>query len=239
MNQQSKITMPTFFLSAPAPCPYLANKQERKLFSVLSGAGADAIHNSLTHSGFRRSQNIVYRPACEACKACQSVRIVARDYQQTKSDKRIINRNADVVATHHAPQATDEQFTLLSRYLNSRHAQGSMTTMTRKDYTAMVQDSDVDTYLIEYRREGKLVACLLGDRMYDGFSLVYSFYTPDAPQDSLGNYMILEHIKRATQAQLPYLYLGYLVENCQKMAYKKRFQPLQSLTQEGWLDYET
>tara|TARA_B110000971_G_C19940706_1_gene468586 strand:+ start:412 stop:1143 length:732 start_codon:yes stop_codon:yes gene_type:complete len=236
MKQSSNL--PSFFITEPAPCPYLDGLLERKLFTHLAGDAADEINNNLTHAGFRRSQSIAYRPACDGCSACRSVRVKADSFHPSKSFRRIRNRNADLIATETAPDATREQYDLLRRYLESRHADGGMSDMTPMDYMAMVEETCVKTQVVEYRdAQGALIACLLRDTMNDGLSLIYSFFDPQVDRPSLGSFIILNQIATARARGLPYVYLGYLIENCSKMSYKKRFSPLQALGSAGWQDY--
>jgi arginyl-tRNA--protein-N-Asp/Glu arginylyltransferase len=190
--------------------------------------------------GFRRSQNIAYRPACEACDACVSARIPVADYAFSRSEERTLERSADLSRDLVEAEATQEQFALLRRYLDARHAGGGMADMTWLDYVAMVEDTAARTHLIEYRRPatdngpGDLIACILVDVLSDGLSLVYSFFDPIEKKRSLGSFMILDHVRQARAAGLPYVYLGYWVQGSGKMDYKARFDPLEVLRFGGW-----
>ncbi len=220
------------------PCPYIEGMMERKLFTHIAGERAEEINNSLTHAGFRRSQTIAYRPACDKCSACRSVRVAVNDFVPSRNMRKILNRNAAVTSAVLPPSASREQYDLLRRYLDTRHEDGGMSEMTVLDYMSMVEETSLKTNLIEYRdAEDKLVACLLVDEMRDGLSLVYSFFDPDMPMRSLGSYIILDQIARAKKIGLPHIYLGYLIEDCGKMSYKKRFKPLEILDEGGWQPY--
>ena len=229
-----------FFLTAPQPCPYLPDRVERKVFAHLPLSDGAAVNDSLTEIGFRRSQNIAYRPACETCEACVSARIPAADYVYSRTEKRTIERNSDLVRHLVEAEATSEQFDLLRAYLGSRHPDGGMADMGWSDYAAMVEDTAVRTHLIEYRERttdggpGRLVACILVDLLNDGLSLVYSFYDPSQTRRSLGAFMILDHIEQARSLGAPYVYLGYWVAGSPKMAYKARYTPLEILKAGGW-----
>ena len=229
-----------FFLTAPSPCPYLPGREERKVFAHLPLSDGAAINDALTQIGFRRSQNIAYRPACENCDACVSARIPVADYTFSRSERRILDRNRDLERNLVEAEATMEQFDLLRRYLLARHAEGGMADMTWPDYVAMVEDTAARTHLIEYRKRsadggpGDLVACILVDVMTDGLSLVYSFYEPTLPKRSLGSFIILDHVVQASLAALPYVYLGYWVQGSPKMDYKARFNPVEVLRPGGW-----
>jgi arginyl-tRNA--protein-N-Asp/Glu arginylyltransferase len=219
------------FLTAAMPCPYLPGKQERKLFTHLSGRRASALHYLLSENGFRRSQNLIYRPACEGCSSCQSVRIVTAGFELTRRYRRILKANEDIAVEVRSPQATAEQYQLFKRYLEERHAGGGMTQMSFVDYEYMVEDTPVQTVVVEYRQTSlpskPLVALALTDVMPDGLSMVYSFYDPELSKRSLGNLLILDHIQQVRSAGLSYVYLGYWVKDSPKMAYKGDFRPLE------------
>ncbi|MGE0232992.1 MAG: arginyltransferase [Flavobacteriaceae bacterium] len=234
-----------FYLTAPAPCPYLDGQEERKVFTHLAGDRADALNDILSQGGFRRSQSIAYRPACENCCACVSVRTVVDRWTPTRWQRRILSANADIIGGDVALEPTSEQFALFRDYLAARHADGGMADMSMHDYAMMVVDTHVNTRLIEYRRrgpdsaftgrgEGPLVGVALTDRLADGLSMVYSFFDPDLADRSPGSFMIIDHIMKARREGLPFLYLGYLVDGSQKMGYKARFRPLERLMPDGW-----
>ena len=240
MTNQRDTRVPQFFLTPGGPCPYLPGRTERKVFARLTGTLAQPLNEALTHSGFRRSQSIAYRPACEGCSACVSVRIVAGELEYSRSQKRILRRNDDLVRSEVAAEATREQFALLRTYLDSRHAGGGMSDMGLFDYVAMVEETPVSTHIVEYRRRGEdgepgaLVACALSDVLRDGLSMVYSFFHPGEDARSLGTYMILDHVRTARMRELQHVYLGYWVQGSEKMDYKARFRPMEALGREGW-----
>jgi leucyl-tRNA---protein transferase len=227
---------PQFYLTAPSPCPYLGGKEERKVFTHLVGERAPELNNILTQGGFRRSQSIAYRPACEGCRSCVSVRVVAKDFRPSQSMRRIARRNADIVSDMRIAVPTSEQYAIFRAYLDSRHRDGGMADMTVLDYAMMVEDSHIETRIIEYRlrESGDLVAMALTDVLGDGLSMVYSFFEPDLSARSLGTLMVLDHISRAQRMGLSYVYLGYWVRGSRKMDYKGRFLPQERLMPEGW-----
>jgi arginine-tRNA-protein transferase len=244
VTQHSRDT-PQFYLTAPSPCPYLEGQEERKVFTHLVGDRAGELNDLLTHGGFRRSQSIAYRPACEGCRACVSVRVVAADFAPSRNMRRIAERNSDIVGEMRIPAPTSEQYSVFRAYLDARHRDGGMADMTVLDYAMMIEDSHVDTRLVEYRRRGpdtginrrgvgQMVAVALTDVLSDGLSMVYSFFEPDEADRSLGTFMILDHIERANRMGLPYVYLGYWVAGSRKMDYKGRFLPQERLMPAGW-----
>jgi arginyl-tRNA--protein-N-Asp/Glu arginylyltransferase len=258
VTQHSRDT-PQFYLTAPSPCPYLPGKEERKVFTHLVGGRAGELNDLLTQGGFRRSQSIAYRPACDACRACISVRVVVDEFRPTRNMRRVMERNQDVIGAMHEAAPTSEQYSVFRAYLDSRHRDGGMADMTVLDYAMMIEDSHVSTRLVEYRRrapdsdlagrgsfpslrrrekEGALLAVALTDVLGDGLSMVYSYFDPDEGTRSLGTLAILDHIARARQMGLPYLYLGYWVKGSRKMDYKGRFLPQERLMPAGWTRVE-
>jgi len=250
MSEQQK-NFPEFYVTAPQPCPYLPGRLERKLFTHLTHDKAPALIDNLLKGGFRRSQNIAYMPYCEGCHACVSVRVPVERFQPNRTMRRIAERNQNLTVARVPAKATSEQYTLFRDYIEARHGDGGMADMTALDYSTMIEDSVVDTFLTEYRvrspldpggrgssapsaNKGKLIGVALCDRLSDGISMVYSFYAPEDPSASLGTYMILEHIEYARRLGLPYLYLGYWIAGSRKMAYKTRFKPQEHLTPNGW-----
>jgi arginine-tRNA-protein transferase len=174
------------------------------------------------------------------------VRVVVDDFRPTRSMRRVLERNADVVGELRAAVPTSEQYSIFRAYLDSRHHDGGMADMTVLDYAMMVEDSHVTTKIVEYRlravdstRGDDLLAVALTDVLGDGLSMVYSFYEPDAADRSLGTLMILDHIARARRMGLPYVYLGYWVRGSRKMDYKGRFLPQERLMAQGWVRAES
>ncbi len=229
-----------FYMTSVAPCPYLPGQTERKVFANLPFSDGAHVNDELTQAGFRRSQNIAYRPACETCEACVSVRVPVAEFAFSRSQRRILKRNDDLSRDLVEAEATTEQFDLLRRYLGARHAEGGMNGMGWHDYVAMVEDTAVRTHLIEYRMPsadggpGDLVGVCLTDLLSDGLSMVYSFFDPDLEDRSPGRFAILDHIRQAQSVGLPFLYLGYWVRGSQKMDYKASFRPMEQLTRLGW-----
>ena len=227
-------------MTAVAPCPYLPGRTERKVFANLPFSDGAHVNDELTIAGFRRSQNIAYRPACETCDACVSARVPVADFVFSRSQRRVLARNADLSRDLVEAEATTEQFDLLRRYLGARHPGGGMTNMTWQDYVTMVEDTAVRTHLIEYRTvsddggPGDLVAVTLTDLLSDGLSMVYSFFDPRIERRSLGIFAILDHVRQAAIVGLPFVYLGYWVQGSPKMDYKANFRPMEVLRPLGW-----
>lgn len=230
-------------MTAPSPCPYLEGQMERKVFTDLSGPDAPERHEAFNQIGFRRSQNIVYRPICEGCGKCVSVRVIAGQFKPGKSMRRACKQFSALEVEDLDPVATFEQYDLLKSYLKSRHEGGGMADMDEFEFSEMVELSPITTRIVEYRepapdgarhRKGNLAGVALTDVLSDGLSLVYSFFRTDERFSGLGTFIIVDHILRAAAAGLPHVYLGYWVEGSKTMDYKQRFRPLEALTKDGW-----
>jgi arginine-tRNA-protein transferase len=232
---------PQFYVTAPQPCPYLEGRMERKLFTALQGDTAAKLNDSLSKQGFRRSQNVLYRPSCAECSACMSARIRVADFVPSRGQRKVIKRNAFLKRRATSPWATEEQFNLFRRYLDDRHASGGMADMDLFEFAAMIEETPIRSRVIEYsdirvpsqERDGPVAACLT-DILDDGLSMVYSFFDPSLEQNSPGTYLILDHINIARELGLPYVYLGYWVPGSPKMGYKSRFSGLEVYTGGRW-----
>jgi arginine-tRNA-protein transferase len=224
-----------FFRTRPKPCPYLPGRFEQQIFGELVGADGQSTYEALSRAGFRRSHRMVYRPSCPTCSACVPVRVVAEEFAPGRTLRRIARANADLVARVLPPIATAEQHWLFSRYLAARHSDSEMLRMTFDDYRSMVQETTIETGLIEFRdRSDGLVAALLADWLSDGLSAVYSFFDPDLLRCGLGNHMVLWLIEQARRDGLPHVYLGYWIAASRRMSYKARFRPIEALGPNGW-----
>ncbi|MEE8370719.1 MAG: arginyltransferase [Sphingomonadales bacterium] len=246
MTDQS-FQFPRFYVTAPSPCPYLENREERKVFTELDGPDATELNEALGRVGFRRSQAVAYRPACDGCNACISVRVLAGEFHPSRNMKRVLKANRDVEVSAMDACATHEQYFVLQKYLMLRHAEGGMTRMDEFEYSEMLETSPVTTTVVEYRvkassrdrgEPAQLLGVALTDALSDGLSMVYSFFDPDEAARSLGTFIILDHIQRARKAGLPHVYLGYWVEGSAKMDYKRRFKPIEMLGSMGWARLE-
>lgn len=214
---------------------------ERKLFTALQGDYSEKLNDTLSKQGFRRSQNVLYRPSCADCSACLSARIRVADFKPSRTQRRVKRRNGDLLREATSPWATEDQFALFRRYLDSRHASGGMADMDIFEFAAMIEETPVRSRVVEYRLpedsvaeayEGgiglsPLTAVCLTDVLDDGLSMVYSFYEPTMEKRSLGTHIILDHIEIAREANLPYVYLGYWVPGSPKMGYKANFDAVE------------
>jgi leucyl-tRNA---protein transferase len=235
--------VPQFYVTAPQPCPYLDGRMERKLFTALQGDQAQRLNDSLSKQGFRRSQNVLYRPSCAECSACLSARIRVADFKPNRTQRKVMKAAGHLRRNATSPWATEDQYALFRRYLDARHADGGMADMDVFEFAAMVEETPIKSRVIEYtrpalkgERSAPLVAVSLTDVFDDGVSMVYSFYDPDFNALSLGTYAILDHIEIAREAGLPYVYLGYWVPGSRKMGYKAGFSALEIFKAGEWVE---
>lgn len=226
----------SFYLSSPQPCPYLPERTERKLFTRLTGASDAELNAALCRAGFRRSHDIVYRPACGECTACTPVRIPAQFFTPTRSLKRVAARNRDLSWQRTETKPTPELFRLFSAYQDARHKDGDMAHMDENDFAAMLHEGRDCVSLFLLRDATSIKGCMIADKAGDGLSAVYSFFDPAEPRRSLGSELILRLIRETREQGLSFVYMGFFIAAAQKMAYKSRFKPLQILTPTGWTE---
>jgi leucyl-tRNA---protein transferase len=232
---------PQFYVTAPQACPYLEGRMERKLFTALQGEHAQKLNDTLSKQGFRRSQNVLYRPSCAECSACISARIRVADFEPSRTQKRVMKRNVELKRNATSPWATEDQYALFRSYLDTRHADGGMADMDIFEFAAMIEETPIRSRVVEYTRpdgagERALAAVCLTDLLDDGLSMVYSFYDPGLMDASLGTYVVLDHVAIAREAGLPYVYLGYWAPGSRKMGYKAKFGALEIYKGGQWQD---
>lgn len=227
-----------FYLSGPLPCPYLPDRVERKLFARLTEDPSinDPINGALTRIGFRRSHTLVYRPACLSCNACVPIRIVVNQFKPSRSLKRTIKRNRDLVFYADDDSALRHLYQIFVDYERNRHPDSDMAQMSFEEFTSLAKEGNVSSrlYRLQKQEDGSFLGGIIADQIPDGFSAVYSFFRPDRPKRSLGTQLILSLIAEAQRLNLPYVYLGYWIASARKMAYKTRFPAIQTLGPHGW-----
>ena len=208
------------------------------MITELGGPHAAELYERMSRAGFRRSHGLAYRPACPRCSACVPIRIRVRGFQTTRSIRRVARLNADLAAEDLEAVATMEQYRLFARYQRARHGGGDMSQMSFNDYRSMVEDTPVDTRIIEFRQPGgALVGAMLADRLSDSLSAVYSFFAPELGGRSLGTYLVSWLVEDALARGLGHVYLGYWIAESAKMSYKIRFRPVEILGPDGWVAY--
>lgn len=234
MKVNTKVISRSFYATQPGPCPYLPGRVEQRIVTPFSINDEPGLFDHLNQAGFRRSHGFLYRPACPGCHACIPVRVVVDRFSPSRRFRKVLSRNGDLAVACSPAIGTDEQYALFKRYLEARHDDGGMARMSRDEYAELVERATVDTFIVEFRRSGALVAVALTDRLLSGLSGVYTFFDPDLAARSLGTFTILWHIAETARLGLPFFYLGYWIEGTRKMRYKTQFEPIEQLTSSGW-----
>lgn len=217
-------------------CNYLEGEISASIFANPYTPPDWALYTHLIQKGFRRSGEMIYRPDCAACRQCISVRLKVSDFTPNRRFRRTKNQNQDIVTTAAKPQFTDDYFDLYQRYLSAQHAGGDMDNPSDEDFRNFLITTWSDTVFLESRLNGQLLSVAVTDVVLDGLSSVYTFYEPEERKRSLGNFSILSQIDLCLQLNVQYLYLGYWISGCQKMAYKHDFTPLEYFYDNQWLD---
>lgn len=225
-----------FFLTVPHACSYLAGREATTLFLDPQESPGQHVYDALALLGFRRSGHHLYRPHCEGCSACISVRLPVAEFAPSRSQRRLIKRNADL--TLHLRPATfaPEHYALYAHYIRTRHADGDMYPPSHEQYRTFLTLDQEYARLLEFRLEGRLVAVAAFDELEHGLSAIYTFFDPDPELErrSLGTFAVLTLVEQARERGLPHVYLGYWIRECRKMAYKQTFQPLEMLDGRHW-----
>ena len=233
MNPERPRHLP-LYLSAGSPCGYLESRQSRNLFVDPDVAMNTVLYGQLLRRGFRRSGRLVYRPHCDHCRQCLSVRVPVQGFELKRRFRRVIEANRDLSVTPRPAAFMSEHYDLYRRYTAARHAEGSMQDSSPAEYADFLMADWCDTHFVEIRREQQLLAVAVTDQLEDGLSAVYTFFAPEEAARSLGTFAILTQIQLARQWDLPHLYLGYWVRDCRKMSYKADFRPLQLFSEGEW-----
>jgi len=221
-------------LGSSHSCGYLPQRNARSAFVDPTFPLDESLYGALLDQGFRRSGNYAYRPMCQLCRSCRSVRIAVADFKPDRSQRRCLRANADL-SLRRVRQPGDDHYELYRRYLRARHVGGGMDPDDTEAFREFLGCAWGSTEFWEFRSGRELLGVSVVDRIPQGFSAVYTFFAPEVPARSLGTYAILRQVEQARLQGLPYVYLGYWVEDSAKMDYKRRFQPLEVLHPSGWV----
>ena len=223
-----------FYATAPYGCSYLPGRIARSQVSTPTHLIDTATYSELVKIGFRRSGVFTYRPWCDNCRDCTPVRIPADEFRPSRSQRRSLARHGNLSTNERPLNFREDHYQLYQRYQHARHWGGGMDNDSREQYAHFLLQTHVDSRLVEFYEQDVLRIVSIVDVLEDGLSSVYTFYEPDLPGSSLGTYAILWQIEQCRQLGLPYLYLGYWIENSRKMAYKAQFRPLEGLLHGQW-----
>ncbi|MGB0733930.1 MAG: arginyltransferase [Pontibacterium sp.] len=225
-----------FYATPEHDCSYLKQHQARTLFVDPAAHINKQTYTELSDLGFRRSGSHIYRPHCSGCQACTSIRIIQSGFKPTKSQRRVINKNKDLVITQATPRYTDEYYQLYFDYITQRHADGDMFPPSKEQFISFLVDGSERGIFLEFRdATGILKAIAVTDELNDGLAPIYTFYDPCEPKRSLGQYCILSQIELTRSRKLNYVYLGYWVKDCRKMNYKVLYRPFELLIDGRWV----
>ncbi len=223
-----------FFLTPPHKCGYLPGRSAVTIFVDPRRRPSVATYTMLSQHGFRRSGDHIYRPQCPDCNACVPVRIPVDEFELRRAQRRTLARNADVKLCAKPAEFHAEHYALYERYIRARHAGGSMENPDQDSYLEFLTATWSDTVFYELRTGSRLLGVAVVDHLEDGLSAVYTFYDPDEGRRSLGRLAILKQVELARTLQLRWLYLGYWIGDCRKMAYKTEYWPLECLRRGHW-----
>ncbi len=223
------------FATYPHECSYLDNKEATTLFVDPNAVIDVDVYAKLSEVGFRRSGTHLYRPHCRSCNACVPARIPVELFTPSRQQRRVLRRNADLQVNEIEHIKGSEYYRLYANYISQRHRDGDMFPPSREQYHSFLSCEWKSTCFFEFRLDGKLVIVNVLDQMSNGMSAVYTFYDPDLPQRSLGVYSILWQIERTQAMELPSLYLGYWIKQCQKMNYKVQYRPIELYMNDKWV----
>ncbi|AZN36646.1 arginyltransferase [Iodobacter ciconiae] len=231
---RTRTTPLQFYTTAPYECSYLENQLARSQVAVPAELIDSHAYSQLVQHGFRRSGSFVYRPWCDYCKACIPVRLPVAQFKPDRAQRRAQKRHAGLQVRVMALEYKESHYLLYQRYQLARHAGGGMDKDNREQYQNFILKSNVGSFLAEFSLDNEIQMVSLIDQLDDGISSVYTFYNPDLPNSSLGVFNILWQISLAAEMQLSYVYLGYWIDQCRKMAYKARYRPIEGLFNGCW-----
>lgn len=236
--KQEHIHLP-LYLSVADDCSYLPGRKSRSLFVDPDTQLDMRLYGRLMQKGFRRSGRMVYRPHCDDCRQCLSVRIPVERFDSRRRFRRLLRTNGDLHLVSRNASFVQAHYELYRDYIDARHAEGSMADPSPRDYADFLIADWADTLFLEIRRQDRLMAVAVTDQVDDGLSAVYTFFDPAESRRSLGTYSVLAQINLCRQLALPYLYLGYWIRDCGKMRYKADFRPVQVFSEGRWQEFSS
>ncbi|MDH5257546.1 MAG: arginyltransferase [Gammaproteobacteria bacterium] len=223
-----------FYLSTEQKCGYLNDRQSASVFADPEGEMSNEVYSVLINHGFRRSADFVYRPHCAACSSCKPARIPVEEFAANRNQKRVWKRNSDISISAAPAKYKESHFQLYQKYISHRHSGGEMDHTDKKRYIEFLSSDWCNTIFYELKIDETLVAVAVTDNLTEGLSALYTFFDPELTSRSLGTLAILWQIEKAKELDKPWVYLGYWIEESEKMSYKKNFSPLQIWENNIW-----
>ncbi len=224
------------YTTYPHSCSYLAEQEATTLFVDPRTSMDSELYSQLSGMGFRRSGSHLYRPNCSSCKACIPARVEVHKFQPRRSQKRAWKQNTDILVEEVDRIDDDHYYQLYHRYIEARHPDGDMYPPTREQYQSFLSAEWGVTHFYRLLLDGQLIGVAVADQLTDGLSAIYTFFEPEMQSRSLGTFSVLWQIEAARTLGLDFLYLGYWIKECQKMAYKVQFRPLELYINGQWVE---
>lgn len=224
-----------FFKTPAHACSYLPDREATTLFVDPMAEISTDVYSALSALGFRRSGDHIYRPYCENCQACIPVRIPVQEFIPSRNQKRVLKRNQDLVVKAQIPYLSEPYYRLYESYINHRHADGDMFPASPDQFQSFLVDGRREAIFFEITLNRQLIGVAVVDQLNDGLSAIYTFFEPAQTQRSVGKFAILWLVEECKRRGLPYLYLGYWIEQCRKMSYKADYKPLQTFVNHQWI----
>lgn len=223
------------FQTEPHPCSYLPGRESTTAFVDPELSVDPEIYERLSMAGFRRSGPYLYTPMCDACKACIPARLAVADFRPNRAQKRCLKRNTDLKIVRCDSIDSQQHYSLYAKYINQRHADGDMFPPSRVQFDQFLGDAWECTQYLEFYLNDVLIGCAVVDVLPDSLSAIYTYFDPALDRRGLGNLAVLLQIDMALEIGKRYVYLGYWIEDCHKMNYKKQYQPMELLQENRWL----
>jgi arginine-tRNA-protein transferase len=222
------------YQSVDSPCSYLDNKTSSSLIVDPELEITQTLSSNMNHLGYRRSGEMLYKPNCSNCNACQASRVIVDEFKLSRSHKRLINKISDLRFIVEASGFNQQQYQLYEKYINLRHHDGDMFPPSKEQYESFLCRNYGFNFFLKTQLNGETVSICQFDQLSDGLSAVYTFFDPDFDHLSLGVVSILQLINLTRKIGLPYLYLGYYIQNCSKMNYKTKYRPIELFDGQNW-----
>ncbi|MDH5423466.1 MAG: arginyltransferase [Gammaproteobacteria bacterium] len=223
-----------FYLTVEHACAYFDDRLCQNIVPDPNIRMHSSVYEQLGMIGFRRSGDHVYRPHCKDCKSCIPCRIDINRFTPNRSQRRCLRQNSAITVEKVSAEFTNEYFELYKKYLNHRHAGGEMSNPSEDDFKNFLICNWSDSHFLTFREDDHLLAIAVIDKILNGFSAVYTFFDPDFSHRSLGTFAILQEIQHCKNHQLPFLYLGYWIDQHPKMHYKAGFNAIDVFHNNHW-----